>query len=82
MVEIAAKVFFTVQIAWGKLSFFLIDISWSTPSGYILTFEQRLILSSENISFFLVPLTTLLDMASWVYRLVSTGSKMGAEKWE
>ena len=31
------KGFFTVQIAWGKLSFFLIGISWSTPSDHILS---------------------------------------------
>jgi len=56
--------------------------STSTPSDFTLTFEQRLILLSGYISFFLVPLTMLLDMASRVYKLVLQGLKTETEKWE
>ena len=56
--------------------------STPTPSDLTLTFEQRLILLSGYIPFFLVPLTMLLDMANRVYKLVLKGLKTETEKWE
>jgi len=56
--------------------------STPTPSDLTLTFEQRFILLSGYIPFFLVPLTMLLDMASRVYELVLKGLKTETEKWE
>lgn len=54
----------------------------TTTFDSALTFEQRLILLSGYAPFFLVPLIMLLDIGGRVYKLVSKGLKMEAEKWE
>lgn len=56
--------------------------SATTILDHTLTYEQRLILLSGYVPFFLVPLVMVLDMGNRVYSLVATGLKVEAEKWE
>jgi hypothetical protein len=56
--------------------------SGTTILDHTLTFEQRLILLSGYVPFFLVPLIMVFDMGSRIYNLVLKGLKVDAEKWE
>lgn len=52
----------------------------ATPFTLSITAEQRLLLLSSYIPFFLVPLVMTLDMAARVHKLVSSDARKAKEE--